>query len=110
MIKFLPFENEGLFGMKAFENDSQLGYCTFTLGGYEMKFEEIYCDDDIIIEGLARAAMNFAANKNAYIAKADKTLLCAALKRLGFVGDEVMSVEIPEALTSGCSCPHSKPF
>lgn len=110
MIKFLPFENEGLFGMKAFENDSQLGYCTFTLGGYEMKFEEICCDDDIIIEGLARAAMNFAANKNAYIAKADKTLLCAPLKRLGFVGDEVMSVEIPEALTSGCSCPHSKPF
>lgn len=110
MIKFLPFEGDGLFGMKAFENDSDQGFCTFTLDGYSMKFEEISCNDDIIAEGLARAAMNFAANKNAYIAKADKTLMCPAFKRLGFDGDEILSVEIPEALTSGCSCPHSKPF
>ncbi len=110
MIKFLPFENGALFEMKAFENDAVLGFCTFSLDGYNMKFEEIRCEDDIIIEGLARAAMNFAANKNAYIAKIDKAHFCAAFKRLGFDGDEVMSVEIPEALTSGCSCPHSKPF
>ena len=110
MIKFLPFENEEMFGMKAFENESELGYCTFSLSGYEMKFAEMQCDDDIIIEGLARAAMNFAANKNAYIAKADKALLCPAFKRLGFDGEEIMAVEIPEALTSGCSCPHSEPF
>ena len=110
MIKFLPFNNDELFGMKAFENESELGFCTFTLDGYNMNFEEMSSDDDIIVEGLARAAMNFAANKNAYIAKADKSLVCPAFKRLGFDGDEILSVEIPEALTSGCSCPHSKPF
>ncbi|MBQ3006846.1 MAG: hypothetical protein IJD78_04715 [Clostridia bacterium] len=110
MIKFLPFENDGISGMKAFENDAELGYCTFTLSGYDMKFEEMHCDDDIIIEGLARAAMNYAANKNAYIAKVDKALLCAAFERLGFEGDDIMTVEIPEALTTGCSCSHSKPF
>ena len=110
MIKFLPFEENGTFGMKAFENESQLGFCTFTLDGYNMKFLQMSGNDDIIVEGLARAALNFAANKNAYIAKADKALMCPAFQRLGFDGDDVMSVEIPEALTSGCSCPHSKPF
>lgn len=110
MIRFVPFENNGLFGMNAFENEEKLGFCTFSVDGYSMKFVEVKCEDDIIIEGLARAAMNFAANKNAYIAKADKALFCVAFKRLGFEGNEEMSVEIPEALTSGCTCSHSKPF
>lgn len=110
MIKFLPFETNGLFGMKASENENDLGFCTFNLNGYNMTFEEISCDDDIIIEGLARAAMNFAANRNAYIAKIKKAHFCAAFKRLGFEGEDILSVEIPEALTSGCNCPHSKPF
>lgn len=110
MIRFLPFEDNGLFGMNAFENEAKLGFCTFSVDGYNMKFVEVNSEDDIIIEGLARAAMNFAANKNAYIAKIDRAQLCAAFNRLGFEGNEVMSVEIPEALTSGCSCPHSKPF
>lgn len=110
MIRFLPFEDNGLFGMNAFENESKLGFCTFSVDGYNMKFIEVSCKDDIIIEGLARAAMNFAANKNVYIAKIQKAHLCAAFERLGFKGGEELSVEIPEALTSGCSCPHSKPF
>lgn len=110
MIKFLPYEEAGLVGMKAFENDNVLGFCTFTLCGFNMNFEEIRCDDDIITEGLARASMNYGANKNAYIAKIKKEHFCPAFERLGFKGEEVMSVEIPEALTSGCSCPHSQPF
>lgn len=109
MIKFLHFEADGAYGMKAFENDREIGFCTFSLNGYNMFFLEINCDDDIIIEGLARAAMNFAANQNAYIAKINKVHFCAAFKRLGFAGDETLTVEIPEALTSGCSCPHSNP-
>ncbi len=110
MIKFLPFKDERLAGMKAFENDKELGFCTFSLCGFNMEFVEIMCDDDIITEGLARAAMNYGANKNAFIAKIKKEHFCPAFERLGFKGDEVMSVEIPEALTSGCSCPHSQPF
>jgi hypothetical protein len=110
MIRFLPFEEDGFIGMRAFENESELGFCTFSLSGYNMSFIDVCCDDDIIIEGLARAAMNYGANKNAYIAKIQKEHFCPAFNRLGFKGDDVMSVEIPEALTSGCSCPHSKPF
>lgn len=110
MIKFLPFKIDGIIGIKALENESELGFCTFSLSGFNMKFEELCCEDDIITEGLARAAMNYAANKNAYIAKIDRAHFCAAFKRLGFEGGEVMSVEIPVALTSGCSCPNSKPF
>lgn len=110
MIRFLPFEKDGLAGMRAFEKDSELGFCTFSLDGYKMIFAEICSDDDIITEGLARAAMNYGANRNAYIAEIKKEQFCPAFERLGFNGDEVMSVEIPEALTSGCSCPHSKPF
>lgn len=111
MIKFLPFEENGYIGMKAYEDDSVLGLCTFTVNGYKMIFETVSCEDDIITEGLARAAMNYGANRNAYIAEIKKENFCPAFDRLGFKGDGVMSVEIPEALTStGCSCPHSKPF
>lgn len=110
MIKFLPFEENGLVGMKAFENESELGFCTFSISGFDMNFVEIQCDDDIITEGLARAAMNYGANKNVYIAKIKEEYFCPAFKRLGFTGDDILSVEIPEALTSGCSCPNSKPF
>lgn len=110
MIRFLPFEENGVIGMRAYENESELGFCTFSLDGYNMSFAEVNCDDDVITEGLARAAMNYGANKNVYIAKIRKEHFSPAFGRLGFKGDEVMSVEIPEALTSGCSCPHSEPF
>lgn len=110
MIGFIPFEKEDTFEIKAFEKETELGFCTFTIDGYNMFIKEIFCDDDIIIEGLARAAMNFAANKNAYICNADKKLFCNALDRLGFEGDKTLSVEIPEALMCGCSCHNSKPF
>ena len=39
MIRFLPFEENSLVGMKAFENDNELGFCTFSLDGYKMFFE-----------------------------------------------------------------------
>ena len=110
MIKFLPYEDAESVGIKAYENDEVLGFCTFRLAGFNMDFEVISCDDDIITEGLARAAMNYGANKNAYIARIRRTHLCPAFERLGFKGEETLSVEIPEALTSGCSCPHSKAF
>lgn len=107
MIKFLPFEDDnGLIGMKAFENENVLGFCTFSLSGFNMEFVEICCEDDIITEGLARAAMNYGANKNAYIARIRKEHNCPAFVRLGFKGQDILDVEIPEALTSGCSCPH----
>ena len=106
MIRFVPFEKNGVIGMDAFENDVNIGSCTFVINGFDMKFLTVDCNDDIIVEGLARASMNYAANRYAYIAKIDKELSSIAFIRLGFSGDEVLSVEIPVALTSGCSCGH----
>lgn len=104
MIKFIPFENNGVAGMTALDGETEIGKCEFTVEGYFMTFVSVDCSDDIIAEGLARAAMNYAANRNAYIAKIKKELSSAAFIRLGFSGEEILSVEIPEALASGCTC------
>ena len=106
MIRFIPFEKDDVIGMKAVENDIDIGFCTFRINGFDMEFIGVECEDDIIVEGLARAAMNYAANRYAYIAKIDKKYISPAFLRLGFSGEEILSVEIPEALTSGCSCGH----
>ncbi len=103
MIKFVPFEENGAIGIAAFNGEEKAGVCTFSSNGYFMTFDSVECDDDIITEGLARAAMNYAANRNAYIAKISKDISSPAFIRLGFEGDDVLSVEIPEALASGCS-------
>lgn len=104
MIKFIPFDREGATGITALDGDNVIGSCTFAIDGYFMVFNSIECDDDIITEGLARSAMNYAANRNAYIAKINRDISSAAFVRLGFSGDDVLSVEIPEALASGCTC------
>ncbi len=104
MIRFVPFEENGIIGMSAFEGEDKIGICTFSIDGYYMNFVSVECDDDIITEGLARAAMNYAANRNAYIAKINKEFSSSAFVRLGFKGDDILSVEIPEALASGCTC------
>lgn len=104
MISFVPNIEGDILGMTAFEGENQLGKCEFTISGYFMNYISVDCSDDIIKEGLARAAMNYAANRNAYIAKIPKELSAPAFLRLGFAGKDELSVEIPEALASGCSC------
>lgn len=106
MIKFVPFENDGIIGIKAVENENDIGFCTFEINGFDMTFLSVECNDDIVTEGIARSAMNYGANRNAYIAKISKQLVSPAFIRLGFSGDEMLSVEIPVSLTSGCSCGH----
>ena len=108
MIKFIPFENNGSTGFSAFDGETEIGSCEIKLEGYSVRFLAVNCSDDIITEGLARAAMNYAANRNAYIALISRELSNEAFERLGFKGDEILSVEIPEALVSGCSCGNSK--
>lgn len=106
MIRFIPFENNDIIGMKAVENDNEIGFCTFKVNGFDMDFISVECSDDIITEGLARAAMNYGANRYAYIAKIKKEYASPAFIRLGFSGEDILCVEIPVALTSGCSCGH----
>lgn len=108
MIRFIPFEENGKTGFSAFDGETKIGSCEIELDGYTVRFSAVNCSDDIITEGLARAAMNYAANRNAYIALIGKELSSTAFERLGFKGSEILSVEIPEALASGCSCGDSK--
>ena len=104
MITFLPDHGQGFFRFRAFEGDKELGFCTFTVDGFNMKFLLMECDDDIAAEGLARAAMNSAANRNAYLAFIPKEIFRSAFARLGFRDEEGSFVEIPEALAGGCGC------
>lgn len=108
MISFFPKESENGVSFTAYDGDIVLGKCEFVLCGNEMAFVSVDCDDDIITEGLARSAMGYAASRNGYIAKIKRTLSSSAFDRLGFTGDDVLSAEIPQALTSGCTCHQKK--
>lgn len=108
MISFLPQEKDGSVVFTAFDGDEALGSCEFTLSGYNMTFTRMDCGDDIITEGLARSAMGCAANRGGYIAKISSSLSTPAFERLGFAGGDILSVEIPQALTSGCTCHQKK--
>lgn len=88
----------------AAESGDKLGTCEFSYLGYKMNITAIDCADDIIIEGLLRAAMNYGANRMVYICTVTKNMLCPALTRLGY-SDDKLTVEIPEALSSShCKC------
>ncbi len=107
MLQFIPDDNRqhnGKILITVFENENEIGDCEFTINGYEMVFYSINCGDDIVVEGLARAAMNYAANRNAYIAKIPSAISSPAFRRLGFTGEDVLSAEIPEALACSCGC------
>lgn len=106
MIKFVPFETNGVLGINAVENENNIGFCTFEICGFNMTFLSVECNDDIVTEGIARSAMNYGANRNAYIARIREDIVSPAFIRLGFSGEKMLCVEIPVALTSGCSCGH----
>ena len=106
MIRFVPFEKENCVEVVAYDGENPAGTAKFNVDGFNMTFISVESTDDIILEGLARASMNYAANRNAYIAKISKEFDAPAFRRLGFEGEDVLSVEIPEALMSGCSGCH----
>lgn len=105
MINFLPEYEEGFIRFRALDGDELLGTCTFRVEGYKMFFLTLETQDDVIAEGLARAAMNCAANRNAYLSYISKELFRPAFARLGFEDKDESFVEIPTALT-GCACSH----
>ena len=106
MITFLPDHTPDFQRFRAYEKENETGVCTYRVEGYRMIFLSMECDDDIAAEGLARAAMNSAANSNAYLAVISKELFRPAFARLGFKNEDGSFVEIPEALAGGCSCQH----
>ena len=119
MIKFVPVSSENLSGQfKNCENifgyigydlsaDSvECGKCVFRLRGYEMDIlsVEVYDSDPETAEGLIRSALNYGANRSAYMAyyRADSALETA--QTLGFEKDKdgILSGDIPSLLKGSC--------
>ena len=107
MIRFVPDTSDAVIKITAYDADKYAGECLFTIDGYYMDFVAVNCDDDLVTEGLARAAMNCAANRSVYIARIKSELSSQAFIRLGIEGDKTLSVEIPQALGSGCCSCHN---
>lgn len=119
MIKFVPVSSDklgepfssdssvfGYLGYDLDKNGENCGRCAFKLNGYKMDviFVEADGDDAETAEGFIRSALNFGANRMAYIAyyKAEKYLSVAQL--LGFEKDEdgMLSGDIPTLLKGSC--------
>lgn len=105
-----PFSSEknlcGYIGYDLSADGAECGKCVFRLNGYTMDvcFVEALNSDAETQEGLIRSALNYGANRGAYIAfyKADDAVSVARV--LGFEEDEsgVLSGEIPELLKGSC--------
>ncbi|MBQ3005083.1 MAG: hypothetical protein IJM97_06210 [Clostridia bacterium] len=71
MITVKPVEKENTVAFIAEEEGSDAGFCEIALDNYEVEVLSAEYDKDkpYALELLLRAALNFAANRNAYIAK-----------------------------------------
>lgn len=111
MIKFTPLVNDpvitGRFGEGAFAySDGEDGLIAFKINESFVNLITVECADGIVIEGLVRSALNFAANRGAYTARAaagiDDTAVFV-LKKLGFEEEDgLLTADIPDVLTCGC--------
>lgn len=101
------FDNGYLYGAYCgFEEDgTPLGSCLFSIKGYNCYIISIDCDyeDKLLVEGYIRAALNFCANRNAYMAHCNLEDVSSVLQLLGFEkNDNVFSGDIPSLLKGSC--------
>lgn len=92
----------------ALEDDAILGKCLVEVTGYTCTISELAQTgaDKLVTEGLVRAALNFAANRGAYLASCSIVQIADVLKMLGFSEENgVFRGEIPELLQGSC-CKH----
>ena len=92
----------------ALEDDAILGKCLVEVTGYTCAISELVQTgaDKLVTEGLVRAALNFAANRGAYLASCSLVQIADVLKMLGFSEKNgVFRGEIPELLKGSC-CKH----
>lgn len=97
------------------ENEKVCGKCLVTVDGYSCEISQLSVEneDALLTEGLLRAALNFAGNRNAYIAVCRETAYRDVLCLLGFSEKEnVFTGEIPTLLLGSCckgGCANPKP-
>ena len=105
MIYFKPDSDENTTCIRSFDGETVIGSCTIDVNGYECTLSEltVSLNDSLLVEGLIRSALNYAANRGAYIANCSQSEFDTVLKLLGFViNDGVYSGEIPELLKGSC--------
>lgn len=87
------------------DNNKDCGKCLFEVDGYACTVRAVVQNenDGEIIEGLLRAALNFAGNRNAFMAYCGLDSISSVLKALGFKNENgVYKGEIPFLLMGNC--------
>lgn len=87
------------------EDGNNVGKCLMKINGYNCEIVALSCDysDKLLVEGFLRAALNFCANRNAYMAHCNITEIKDVLLYLGFENENgVYSGDIPTLLKGSC--------
>ena len=107
MLEFKPFDIDSkTYGYRAGKRQQQHGECIFSLGGTYVEILSIKTRDSdrLVAEGLVRSALNFAANRSAYMARTDiGKVEKEPFITLGFEEKNgFYESDIPSALTGSC--------
>lgn len=88
------------------EQNIEVGKCLVKVDGYKCRILFLLCDysDKLLTEGFIRSALNFSANRNAYMAYCKIEEISDVLKLLGFESDNdgFYSGDIPTLLQGSC--------
>ncbi len=87
------------------EEGNLVGTCLMSINAYNCYIEIIECDysDKLLVEGFLRSALNYCANRNAYMAYCKIHEISDVLSHLGFENnDGVYSGDIPSLLKGSC--------
>jgi len=107
MLSFQPFEENGLLGCRAQDDETKTtAQCSFALDGMYVTILDMDCPQERadLCEGLLRSSLSCAANRSAFVARADAQSPAAPiLQRLGFTPrNGMLEAEIPDVLMRGC--------
>lgn len=100
------FDNS-IFGMYIGidEDGKNVGKCLMKVNGYNCYILKLDCDfsDKLLVEGFLRAALNFCANRSAYMAHCEINEISNVLTYLGFENNKgVYTGDIPTLLKGSC--------
>ena len=87
------------------EDGKNVGKCLMKVNGYNCYILKLDCgfSDKLLVEGFLRAALNFCANRNAYMAHCEILEISDVLSYLGFENNNgVYSGDIPTLLKGSC--------
>lgn len=88
------------------DEESQVGQALVKVDGYNCFLLSLNCDldDKLLVEGFVRAALNFSANRSAYMAYTELSKIEDVLLSLGFEKKTALYCgDIPSLLKGSCS-------